>query len=415
MDRMMNDRFSAQLRQHLLQTADERAADGQLAAVVERVAVTGQRLPLVARWTGFPGRIGPFPSAALRYGLVALALVGAAMAVAILSGGTARPASTVFEGTWTSIDRADHSTQTLVVGVGTSPAVHFEDDFATGAACVADAVKRFTADGTGAISGNRLDTSYPGGGGCGLRKVAIPVGHLNYQAASDTLLDQDGLTWTRVGGGNEPPTSRPATEPPATEPPATRTPSPVGTPDRTPEGSTGSSACIDLAQGGTYTAPAGPMSLTATIPDSPVTPWQGEPDAFYLSGGCGAIAPITVAASTATSVLATSCVPDSLAIASFADAVGRLDTPRGVDISDRVDLTIGGHPAARYDISNLSTCPEGFGLWNGTTLGRGETGSVFVIDVDGVLLAIELNRDGTQTPAELEEAWAIVASLQIAH
>ena len=33
--------------------------------------------------------------------------------------------------------------------------------------------------------------------------------------------------------------------------------------------------------------------------------------------------------------------------------------------------------------------------------------------VDGTLLAIELNRDGTQTPAELEEAWAIVESLQI--
>jgi hypothetical protein len=108
-------------------------------------------------------------------------------------------------------------------------------------------------------------------------------------------------------------------------------------------------------------------------------------------------------------------MPDSLTIASFADAVARLDTPKGDDISDRVDLTIDGHPAARYDIANLSTCPEGFGLWNGTTLGAGETGSVYVIDVDGVLLAIELNRDGNQTPAELEEAWAIVASLQIAH
>jgi hypothetical protein len=36
-----------------------------------------------------------------------------------------------------------------------------------------------------------------------------------------------------------------------------------------------------------------------------------------------------------------------------------------------------------------------------------------VIDVDGLLLAIELNRDGSQTPTELEEAWAIVASLRI--
>ena len=73
-----------------------------------------------------------------------------------------------------------------------------------------------------------------------------------------------------------------------------------------------------------------------------------------------------------------------------------------------------GHPAARYDISDLTTCPDGFGLWDLTALGPGETGSVYVIDIDGELLAIELNRDGSQTPAELEEAHAIIASLQFA-
>jgi hypothetical protein len=35
-----------------------------------------------------------------------------------------------------------------------------------------------------------------------------------------------------------------------------------------------------------------------------------------------------------------------------------------------------------------------------------------VIDVDGTLVEIELNRDGTQTPAELAEAHAIIESLQ---
>ena len=52
---MMNDRFSAQLRQHLLETADERPADGQLEAIDERVAVTAQRPRLVARLAWFPG------------------------------------------------------------------------------------------------------------------------------------------------------------------------------------------------------------------------------------------------------------------------------------------------------------------------------------------------------------------------
>jgi hypothetical protein len=137
-------------------------------------------------------------------------------------------------------------------------------------------------------------------------------------------------------------------------------------------------------------------------------------DVFELSAACARFAPITFHALIGTTVLATSCMPESLEITSFADAVATLDTPTGDDISDRVDLTIGGHPAARYDIVNLSTCPEGFGLWHGSTLGAGETGSLYVIDIDGVLLAIELNRDGFETPAELEEAWAIIASLQIA-
>ena len=46
---MTNEQFSGQLRQHLLGTADERVAEGQLASIVGRVAVTSQRPTLVAR------------------------------------------------------------------------------------------------------------------------------------------------------------------------------------------------------------------------------------------------------------------------------------------------------------------------------------------------------------------------------
>ncbi len=387
----MNDRFSAQLRQHLLESADERPADGQLAAVIDRLERTRQRPRIAARLTWFPGRVAPFPSTALRYGLVVLALIAATAAAAILGGGSNPLArSTVFEGTWTAIDVPDGSTLTLVVGEGISPVVHFEDDFATGAACVRDEVKLFTADGTGEINGSRLVVDFPDGGGCGLMTVDV-VGVYDYLGGRDMLLDQDDLRWTRV----EEVADGLATQP-------------------TPEDPTGTSECIDLAQGGTYTAPAGPLSLTATVPAKPAISWQGLRDGFNLSGACGPITPIVFHASTWTTVYATSCIPESLEIANFADAVARLDTPKGHDISDRVDLTIGGHAAARYDIVNLSTCPNGFGLWQGSSLGPGETGSVYVIDVDGVLLAIELNRDGNQTPAELEEAWAIIASLQIA-
>jgi len=505
---MMNDRFSAQLRQHLLETANERPAVDQVATIVGAVAATPQRRPLIARLPELRARIGPFP-AAVRYGFIALALVLAAIAGAILAGaGTPTPSTpfegtwtatdvpdgstmklyvgagptpvvryedqfatgaacignatkifkadgagqitgnrlvvaypegggcgsvlvsvagtyiydpdadrltdqdgiiwiripgnaapvltlapepssgTAFEGRWTSTDPADESTQTLIVGTGTTPVVQFQDDLATGAACVDDQVKVFRADGVGEITGNRLVVAYPAGGGCGLHLVAI-AGRYDYRAATDTLRDQDGVIWDRV--------------PPGIDPAPTLRAAPVGP---TLVG------CMDLTHGGTYTAPAGDMSLSAIVPDGPAIPWHGSSEFFALAGSCQDGSPIAIAASMETSLYVTTCM-FSVEVTTFADAIARLDTPRGSDISKRIDLTIDGHPAARYDIVDLTTCPQGFGLWHGTALGPHETGSIYVIDVDGVLLAIELNRDGNQTPAELEEAYAIIASLQI--
>jgi hypothetical protein len=91
---MMNDRFDAQLRQHFVGTADERPAEGQLADLAQALAGTTQRHPISARLTWFSGRVGPIPSAGLRYGLVVLALVAAGVAVVIL-GGASKPSETV--------------------------------------------------------------------------------------------------------------------------------------------------------------------------------------------------------------------------------------------------------------------------------------------------------------------------------
>ncbi|HET9851708.1 MAG TPA: hypothetical protein VFP56_04290 [Candidatus Limnocylindrales bacterium] len=194
----MNDRFAAQVRQHLLNTADERPADGQLAAVVARVAATTQRLPLVARLTWMPGRIGPFPALTVRYGLVAAALLVAALVAVLVGGGTATR-STVFEGTWLSIDPLDGSHQTLVIGGGNTPTVHFEDDLATGGACDDDVSKVYTAEGTGEIAGNLLRATFPEGGGCISRRVPMVGFFYRYRSDSDVLLDHDGVTWSRAG------------------------------------------------------------------------------------------------------------------------------------------------------------------------------------------------------------------------
>ena len=556
----MNDRFAAELRHHLLESADERPADGQLAAVVDAVAGTSQRTPLAARLTWNPGRIGPVPSAAIRYGLVAAALALAMVAGALLGGGGSRQPSTVFEGTWITIDPADGSGMTLVVGPGQTPDVYFEDGYASGAACVNDQVKRFTARGTGELSGNHLLATYPDGGGCGLETVGSG-GRYDYDEGSDTLTDQDGVVWTRALPEQPPETAPPLSTPEPT-PPSERprevtftsvfhgisfnypdtwqavpaiepwtggeltsdTPSadlihfpmvgedpylavasqPYGaltqdawrnqgnewicpdggafgsvtvdgadawavacgsqqgvfiftdtrgyvirlvvpssqpalaeaynwdwlkllleTVDLRPEEAIDAApvatldpVCVDLANGGTYTAhagpdtvPADPLWITATVPDQPAIQWQGSRDWFHLVGGCGSGPQVSIFASTATEPLASSCMRGNPEIASFADAVARLDTPTGEDISARIDLTIDGHPAARYDVTDLSTCP-GFGLWSGTILGAGETGSIYVIDVDGELLGIELNWSSLGSRSGIEEAYAIVETLQ---
>ena len=88
---MMNDQFSAELRQHLLATADERPGDRRLTAIIDVVAVTAQRPTLLARLTWAPRRMGPFPSAALRYALIVLALIIATVAAVVFATGQPRP------------------------------------------------------------------------------------------------------------------------------------------------------------------------------------------------------------------------------------------------------------------------------------------------------------------------------------
>ena len=196
---MMNDRFDAQLRQHLLDFSDERPAEGQLAAVIDRVADTAQRHPIVARLASPRGLVPPLPRATLRWAFIAAALLAATLAVAMLGGG-GPTRSTVFEGAWTTIDATDGSRMSLVVGAGLSPAVTFEDDFAAGPACAADPVKIFRAAGTGQISGGNLATSFPDGGGCGSQTVEVGPGVLAYDGATDTITGADDLTWSRASG-----------------------------------------------------------------------------------------------------------------------------------------------------------------------------------------------------------------------
>lgn len=238
----MDDRFPADLRKHLLETADERPAEGQLAAVIKGVASTRQHPPLVARLTWTPGRIGPVPWAVVRYGLLAAALALAAFVGAMLGAGASPAGGSVFEGTWTATDPADGSGMILVVGPGDEPAVYFEDSYASGDACVIAESKRFRADGNGTVDGHRLTAEWPDDGGCGRFTVPMVDFQYDYDPGGDTLTDGDGLTWARALDAGRAPASAPPSEAlaPATDAlasdasaPATDVPATAPVPDPT--------------------------------------------------------------------------------------------------------------------------------------------------------------------------------------
>ena len=193
---MMTDHVSVQLRRHLLRTADDRPESGRLEAIVERTLGVPQRLPWMARlrWTLDP--IAPLNNEWLRYGAVVLALLLLAGLAVIAAGGPGPRARTVFEGTWTSTDTADGSTQTLVVGPGDAPSVEFEDDFSINCQRRGEPSTVYTAHGTADINGDRL--VFPvGAGGC-TRAVPAYTAIYDYDRATGELLDYQRIRWVRV-------------------------------------------------------------------------------------------------------------------------------------------------------------------------------------------------------------------------
>jgi hypothetical protein len=408
----MIDRFDIQLRQHLLQTADERPAEGQLAAIAAGVAATEQRLPLVARLTWNPGRIGPFPSVALRYGLVAALLVGALVTAALAGSGVLAPKS-VFEGTWTSIDPGDGSTQFLTVGAGSHPSVAFVDELATGPACQDDPVKRFVADGTGTVTGSHLDVAFPNGGGCGL--VTVPVaGAYAYDTAGDALTDQDAVVWSRVVGGLPQPTVAAI--------PGEATPEP------TPPGPTPRPECTTYPDGGMYSRPVGSMTVSVTLAGGHA--WGGWRELFRLEGAsCRSGAAARMEAwSPVDTLYADACHwrGNALAIETPADLVAALLKQGGHPTPKRTKSTIGGYRADRLTFSvragfDVASCDNdesvGIGdlyLWPGMQLDPGLTASIYVVDVEGSSLAVVVISDTEQAdPALMATMDEVLASIHI--
>ena len=192
----MNEKFSLLLRRHILETADERPADGQIETVLRATSRSPQRRSWLvrARWLVDPA--APFENARVRYGAAALALLVVAMMVAILATGGGPAVRREFEGRWTATDPSDRSTQTLVVGDGRSPTVHLEDDFSIDCQRRGDPSTVFVADGVGEIQGDRLVVQFASVG-CQLR-LAPYVVEYSYAAATKTLRDDQSIEWIRA-------------------------------------------------------------------------------------------------------------------------------------------------------------------------------------------------------------------------
>jgi hypothetical protein len=135
---------------------------------------------------------------------------------------------------------------------------------------------------------------------------------------------------------------------------------------------------------------------------------------FGLVNTCVRGPAISIGARTIDMAHLNSCVIGrNVVAATFADVVASLSGETAGGVSKPVQLTIGGHDAVRFDVDHLSGCAGGFGLQSGVILGPGESGSIFAIDMDGVVISFELNVADGFTLAQVDEARSIVAGLRL--
>jgi len=125
-------------------------------------------------------------------GLLALWLVAAGLLALAPAVSAADPG---FAGTWVSTD-TDGSTQALAIGRGPTPAVTYQDFYASSCDNRGAPSTHFVATGRGSIDGTSMWVEFRNGG-CG-RDTIGPFGlGFSYDGGSDTLTDDFGITWFR--------------------------------------------------------------------------------------------------------------------------------------------------------------------------------------------------------------------------
>jgi hypothetical protein len=281
------------------------------------------------------------------------------------------------------------------VDAGKTPAVRYLDARAAAYVCGDDPQAPFVADGSGALDGNRLRVTWTATNGCDFGSIPANAGY-TYDNASDTLVDDIPTTWTRADPGVVLPTPRP-------------TPAESGVPSDPP-----SADCIQFDALGTYRAPAGSMSLAVDIPGTVADPWIGSRSRFNLlkaacTDGSG---PGAIDAGEVTRVHNDAC--DGEIVRTLDQASAAVSASTGIDVVAKSDVTLGGHPAARFDIfvhEDANLCTNG--LVDGVSLEQGVNVRLYLIDVDGKFLALALYGYPLWSPDVRATADAILASLRI--
>ena len=117
-------------------------------------------------------------------------------ALAVVTSPAIAASTSPFAGTWTSTD-TDGSSQMLIVSGGPSPSVIYQDFYASGCDNGGAPTTHWTAAGQGSIEDDVLFVSFHKSG-CGPFGKGGYGDFYIYDGASDTLVDQFDITWSRA-------------------------------------------------------------------------------------------------------------------------------------------------------------------------------------------------------------------------
>lgn len=127
--------------------------------------------------------------------LTSVAALWLAASTLLAMAPVAAAADSVFAGTWVSTD-SDGSAQTLAIGRGSAPAVTYGDFYASSCDSAGAPSTHFVATGRGSIDDTSLWVDFRNGR-CGHHAIG-PFGlGFAYDANTDTLTDDFGITWYR--------------------------------------------------------------------------------------------------------------------------------------------------------------------------------------------------------------------------